>query len=1028
MADININKFRTSVVREGSRPASAGFVESEGQDPVDPAGSTQNHLPVTIAPAADGLSITDSQVLGGAGTTAQYLRGDGSLATFPSLTGFVPYTGATADVDLGTHDLTAERGTFDNNGSSDALTVTHTSGSGYGIIVTKGGNNEALYVEKTSGSGNAMRVLGGNFGAEAATFSGVVTTTPDAVINGVNVGRGGGNAIENTRLGNSALSVNTTGTGNTAAGSFALSKNTTGVGNTAVGTQTLQENTTGEGNTAVGQFSLIDNTTGLRNSALGYLSLSDNTTGIDNVGIGFFSLFTNTTGSDNTALGHNSGSYIADGSTTNSITNNSIYIGSDTKALANNQTNQIVIGHNATGNGSNTVTIGNSSITDNYFTGNIRGGAFIKSGGTSAQFLKADGSVDSTSYGTGSVTSVAALTLGTSGTDLSSTVANGTTTPVITLNVPTASATNRGALSSADWSTFNSKQAQLNGTGFVKVSGTTISYDNTSYLPLTGGTLTGPLGGTSASFNLTNGSVLTRDNGTTQVEVNLRQTTKNAVISFTQDAIADRWAIGTKPNDGTLYFSANFDLSTTRFTLTSAGAGTFSGSISSDQTDGGALFTKTAGANAGLITSTFQIIGSGSKVDLNAFVYGSNDFGVWTNSSKRLTIAGSTGAATFSSSVTAASIIRSGGTSSQYLMADGSVSTLSNPVTGTGVNGRVAFWNGTNTITSDSDLLFNGNTLTLLTGNVEIAAGNGLILFNPNTTNYFQLYTNNGNELNFGFGGTTPVVAKISSSGTMTLTGDIFIQKAAPSVQLRAGNGSNAGFILANSSNTHNWTFESDFGASGQQGELRIRNSILGSNAITISTSNAATFSSSVTANDLISTSYGTARIQVTSTTNSANSAIRFGAKDSGGTTKNAGLYYVAGTTTGNTFLSLVADDNNYQFNVLANGNVGVGTTSITRRLTISEGTGSNTNAYMSFNNSAERWVIGNEGGLGTGTNDFFFFADGAYRMVIKQGGNVLIGTTTVGASRLRIVGLPTSAAGLSSGDVYNLAGVLMIA
>jgi hypothetical protein len=61
--------------------------------------------------------------------------------------------------------------------------------------------------------------------------------------------------------------------------------------------------------------------------------------------------------------------------------------------------------------------------------------------------------------GSGTVTSVAALTLGTSGTDLTSTVATGTTTPVITLNVPTASSTNRGALSSTDWSTFNNKQA-----------------------------------------------------------------------------------------------------------------------------------------------------------------------------------------------------------------------------------------------------------------------------------------------------------------------------------------------------------------------------------------------------------------------------------------------------------------------------------------------------------------------------------------------------------------------------------------
>ena len=58
---------------------------------------------------------------------------------------------------------------------------------------------------------------------------------------------------------------------------------------------------------------------------------------------------------------------------------------------------------------------------------------------------------------TGTVTSVAALTLGTTGTDVSSTVANGTTTPVITLNLPTASAANRGLLSSTDWTTFNNK-------------------------------------------------------------------------------------------------------------------------------------------------------------------------------------------------------------------------------------------------------------------------------------------------------------------------------------------------------------------------------------------------------------------------------------------------------------------------------------------------------------------------------------------------------------------------------------------
>ena len=76
----------------------------------------------------------------------------------------------------------------------------------------------------------------------------------------------------------------------------------------------------------------------------------------------------------------------------------------------------------------------------------------------------------------GTVTSVAALTLGTTGTDVSSTVANGTTTPVITLNIPTANATNRGVLSSADWSTFNNKQATL-GTANATISGILSSAD-----------------------------------------------------------------------------------------------------------------------------------------------------------------------------------------------------------------------------------------------------------------------------------------------------------------------------------------------------------------------------------------------------------------------------------------------------------------------------------------------------------------------------------------------------------------------
>ena len=86
-------------------------------------------------------------------------------------------------------------------------------------------------------------------------------------------------------------------------------------------------------------------------------------------------------------------------------------------------------------------------------------------------------------WSVGTVTDVAALTLGTTGTDLSSSVATGTTTPVITLNVPTASALNRGALSSTDWSTFNNKFTlpSLTAGSVLFSNGTTIAQDNANF-------------------------------------------------------------------------------------------------------------------------------------------------------------------------------------------------------------------------------------------------------------------------------------------------------------------------------------------------------------------------------------------------------------------------------------------------------------------------------------------------------------------------------------------------------------------
>jgi len=67
----------------------------------------------------------------GAGTTLQFIDGTGALQTFPALTGYVPYTGATNDLNLGTHNLYANN-IFDGfinvaaSGSQIVLTIAST--------------------------------------------------------------------------------------------------------------------------------------------------------------------------------------------------------------------------------------------------------------------------------------------------------------------------------------------------------------------------------------------------------------------------------------------------------------------------------------------------------------------------------------------------------------------------------------------------------------------------------------------------------------------------------------------------------------------------------------------------------------------------------------------------------------------------------------------------------------------------------------------------------------------------------------
>lgn len=149
---------------------------------------------------------------------------------------------------------------------------------------------------------------------------------------------------------------------------------------------------------------------------------------------------------------------------THSNTANRVYTfpdSSGTIALTSDLSNYVTLGTNQTISGSKTFSV-QTNFNAAIYVQNAQPLYLLNSGNTyqiglfaslglsgnrTIYFPNADGTLALTSQLTsGTVTSVAALTLGTSGTDLNSTVANSTTTPVITLNVPDASATARGVI------------------------------------------------------------------------------------------------------------------------------------------------------------------------------------------------------------------------------------------------------------------------------------------------------------------------------------------------------------------------------------------------------------------------------------------------------------------------------------------------------------------------------------------------------------------------------------------------------
>jgi co-chaperonin GroES (HSP10) len=157
--------------------------------------------------------------------------------------------------------------------------------------------NDRIGIGAATSPDSTLHVFGG-----IRTTSGI-NTGADLTVNGLRVGRGGGNRNTSVAIGLNALNSNNAFGFNVAIGNEALRDQTSGYYNIAIGPQALKSNTNQFNLIAIGHRTLEDNSSGYYNVAVGSRVLTDNTSGNNNTGFGYEALFSNTTGSYNLALG-----------------------------------------------------------------------------------------------------------------------------------------------------------------------------------------------------------------------------------------------------------------------------------------------------------------------------------------------------------------------------------------------------------------------------------------------------------------------------------------------------------------------------------------------------------------------------------------------------------------------------------------------------------------------------------------------------------------------------------------------------
>ena len=199
----------------------------------------------------------------------------------------------------------------------------------------------------------------------------ICNTASNAIGIGALALRNNTTGINNVGVGAFSITANTTGVNNVALGAFTMCSNTEGDQNIAIGSCALAKNTTGSSNVAIGRRSMFYSTTGDSNTALGVSALFCNTTGAQNVALGLSALDKNTAGGQNVALGFRA---LCSNTTANSLTAIGTYaLQSNTTGVNNTAVGRSALQYNTTG--VNNTALGNFALRNNTANYNTAVGA-----------------------------------------------------------------------------------------------------------------------------------------------------------------------------------------------------------------------------------------------------------------------------------------------------------------------------------------------------------------------------------------------------------------------------------------------------------------------------------------------------------------------------------------------------------------------------------------------------------------------------------------------------------------------------